>query len=374
MHVRPQRLPKPTLAKVAELAGVSVSTASIAFSGSGPITPETRERVLEAAKKLGYLGPNPLGRQLRSGRTGIIGVVIGDSAGRSFSDPVCVQVLDGIMNELSDNGLGLLLVPGINSPRPGTVGGLACGSGLPTLDRLVEFAAMDVAILVWGTHQDDPNVAAFKRRGVPIVVGEGPSVAGAPLVAADDRGGAATAIRYLQSQGHTRIAEITSPINAMERSGIVRPERLAQADLAPTANRLLGVRDVIEPMISWETPASLVEAGRDAATQILGPDSPLTERPTAIFAHTDLLAAGALFAARDLGLSVPKDLSIVGFDGLDLPWLAPEVLTSVSQPLRAKGEALGRAVVGLLAGEEPATTVLPVELRLGTTSGPAPVA
>jgi DNA-binding LacI/PurR family transcriptional regulator len=87
-------------------------------------------------------------------------------------------------------------------------------------------------------------------------------------------------------------------------------------------------------------------------------------------AQSDLLAAGVLLAARELGLRVPEDVSVAGFDGLDLPWLAPDVLTTVVQPLAAKGEAIGHAVESLLAGEAPEPLYLDVELRIGTTTGP----
>ena len=370
---------RPTLARVAELAGVSVSTASLAFSGAGPITPETRERVLGAARELGYSGPNPLGRQLRSGRSGIIGVVIGDNPGRAFRDPVSVQVLDGLMHVLGEQGLGVLLVPaigrGAGGPCPDPAGHAACEAAAPAVapvDPLVESAAMDVAVLVWGVLHDDPNLRALQRRGVPVVVGEGYQVEDAPLVRIDDRAGAAEAVRHLLELGHTRIAEITLPFGRGERSGPIDAARLALADRTATANRLSGVRDVVEPVISWETPASLVEHGRDAATAILGEWVPSSERPTAIFAHSDLLAAGAVIAARELGLQVPEDVSIVGFDGLDLPWLSPDVLTSVHQPLREKGAALGSAVVGVLAGDEPQVRTLPVNLVPGTTTGAVP--
>ena len=424
---------RPTLAKVAEHAGVSVSTASLAFSGAGPITPETRDRVLAAARELGYSGPNPLGRQLRSGRSGIIGVVIGDHAGRAFRDPVSVQVLDGLMQVLGEQGLGVLLVPGIShrasepctdpagheptsapagvegaaddgedAGRAGTApaggatsatplggaGGAApsgkdvlgtapragAAPGVAPVDPLVESAAMDVAVLVWGVLHDDPNLDALQRRGVRVVVGEGYQVEGAPLVRVDDREGAAEAVRHLLELGHTRIAEITLPLGRGERSGPIDATRLTLADRTPTFNRLSGVRDVVEPVISWETPASLVEHGRDAAMAILAEWVPASERPTAIFAHSDLLAAGAVIAARELGLRVPEDVSIAGFDGLDLPWLSPDVLTSVHQPLREKGAALGRAVIGVLAGDEPQVQTLPAHLVPGTTTGPVPEA
>ncbi|PRZ07097.1 LacI family transcriptional regulator [Isoptericola sp. CG 20/1183] len=350
---------RPTLARVAEHAGVSVSTASLAFSGSGPITGETRDKVLTAAAELGYTGPNPLGRQLRRGRSGIVGVVIGDHPGRAFRDPVAVQVLDGLVDVLGTQGLGVLLIPGVSPSADG-------------VDPLLETAAMDVAVLVWGVLTHDPILTALQRRNVPVAVGEGRAVEGAPLVALDDRAGIAEATRHLVGLGHTRIAEIALPFGHGERSGPVDAERLTRVERTPTANRLAGVRDAVDPVLTWETPASLVEHGRDAATEILSTWVPATERPTAIVAHSDLLAAGAVIAARELGLSVPDDVSIAGFDGIDLPWLSPDVLTSVHQPLREKGAALGRAVIGLLAGEEPTTVTLPVGLTPGTTTGPVP--
>ncbi|OLT49410.1 substrate-binding domain-containing protein [Cellulosimicrobium sp. CUA-896] len=360
---------RPTLATVAERAGVSVSTASLAFSGAGPITPETRDRVLGAAKELGYTGPNPLGRQLRSGRSGVVGVVVGDQLRRAFRDPVAVKVLDGLVSTLGENGLGVLLIPGIPSDDPERA-----------VDPLVESAAMDVAVLVWGVGTDDPTLDALRRRGVPVVVGEGRPVEGAPLVAIADRTGTAEVVRHLVGLGHTRVAEVSLPLDSSDRSGPLDAHRLAQVDRTPTANRLAGVRDVVEPVASWETEASLVEHGRSAALALLGRPGedgtvePLdaAARPTAVIAHSDLLAAGALLGVRELGLRVPDDVSVAGFDGLDLPWLAPDVLTSVEQPLARKGAELGRAVIGLLAGEEPGTVTLDVELVVGTTTGPAP--
>ncbi|WP_265520590.1 LacI family DNA-binding transcriptional regulator [Oerskovia flava] len=350
---------RPTLAKVAELAGVSVSTASLAFSGAGPITPETRDRVLAAAAELDYTGPNPLGRQLRSGRSGIVGVVIGDQLKRSFRDPVSVQVLDGLVSTLGENGLGVLLIPGIPSDDPARA-----------VDPLVESAAMDVAVLVWGVSSDDATLTALQRRGVPVVVGEGRAVPGAGLVGIKDREGTAAVVRHLVELGHTRIAEIALSFGTAERTGPIDAARLAQVDRTPTANRLAGVRDAIEPVITWETEASLVEHGKTAGLALL--DVPVRERPTALIAHSDLLAAGALLAAHELGLRVPQDVSVAGFDGLDLPWLSPDVLTTVHQPLAEKGAELGRAVIALLAGENPAPVLLDVELVVGSTTGPVP--
>lgn len=349
---------KPTLASVAEAAGVSLSTASLAFATSGPIAEKTRAKVLAAAADLGYRGPSPLGRQLRSGRSGIVGVVIGDKLRRSFRDPVSIQVLDGLASTLGALDLGVLLIPG--APPV---------DGRRVVAPLVESAGMDVAVLIWGVHADDPTLDALQRRGVPVVVGEGHPVEGAPLVGIADRAGTADLGRYLLGLGHERVGVITLPFGFTRRSGEV--DAAITPDWTPTKHRLEGLADAgITPVICWEAEASLVEHGHDAALAILSPERypDPSQRPTAIVAQSDLLAAGAILGARELGLRVPQDVSIAGFDGLDLPWLGSDALTTVRQPLAEKGEALGRAVADLLAGEAPGVTILDVELVIGTTT------
>ena len=347
---------RPTLADVAGAAGVSVSTASLAFSGAGPIAAGTRARVRAAAVELGYSGPNPLGRSLRSGRSGIVAVVIGDQLRRSFRDPVSIQVLDGLVGFLGRMGLGVLLVPA-----------MPAADGAAELDPLLESAPMDVAVLIWGARRSDPVLAALQRRGVPIVIGEGPEVEGVPLVGIRDRRGTAELVRYLRNLGHERIATVTLPFGGDRRTGIVDAARMDQLDWTPTRHRLEGIADAgVTPTVIVEAAASLVEEGQAAARLLLDVPNP----PTAVVAQSDLIAAGVLLTARELGLRVPQDVSVAGFDGLDLPWIAPDVLTTVAQPLTAKGEALGLAVAQLLAGESPEPVQLDVELRIGTTTGP----
>jgi DNA-binding LacI/PurR family transcriptional regulator len=347
---------RPTLADVANAAGVSVSTASLAFSGAGPIAAATRERVHAAAAELGYSGPSPLGRSLRSGRSGIVAVVIGDQLRRSFRDPVSIQVLDGLVSTLGTLGLGVLLVPAGHSE-----------DGTLEVDPLLVSAPMDVGVLIWGAHRGDPMLEALQHRGVPVVIGEGPSIAGIPVVGIKDREGTADLARHLLSLGHRRFATVALPFAHPRRSGLVGPERMAMLDWTPTRNRLEGLTDAgVEPIAIVETAASLVEEGRAAGRLLLDVDDP----PTCVLAQSDLLAAGVLLAARDLGLRVPEDVSVAGFDGLDLPWLAPDVLTTVAQPLEEKGAAIGNAVRQLLAGEEPGPLYLEVDLRVGTTTGP----
>lgn len=347
---------RPTLADVATAAGVSVSTASLAFSGAGPIAPETKARVHDAAAQLGYSGPNPLGRSLRSGRSGIVAVVIGDQLRRSFRDPVSIQVLDGLVGTLGTMGLGVLLIPAT-----------AAADGGLELDPLLASAPMDVAVLIWGARSGDPVLTALQRRGVPVVIGEGPETAGVPVVGIQDRKGTAQLAEYLLKLGHKRFGSVALPFGHPRRAGVVSAGRMAALDWTPTRHRLEGLADVgVEPEVIVETAGSLVEEGQAAGRTVLDVDDP----PTVVVAQSDLLAAGVLLAARDLGLRVPQDVSVAGFDGLDLAWLAPDVLTTVVQPLAAKGEAIGHAVQSLLAGEVPAVVHLDVELRVGTTTGP----
>lgn len=349
---------RTTLADVAAAAGVSVSTASLAFSGAGPISAETKAKVLAAAEQLGYSGPNPLGRSLRSGRSGIVGVVVGDNLARAFRDPVQVRVLDGLVEDLGERGLGVLLITAADS------WGVDAAP-----DPLLLTAAMDVVVLLFGGHANDPSLAATQQRGLPVVIAEAPEAAAAVAahVRIEDRAGTAALLTHLRDLGHERIGCVTLPIAGPRRLGEPDAERLADIAWPPPRNRLAAFADAgIEPAVIVEARASLVEEGRAAGHLLLNrPD-----RPTAVFAQSDLLAAGVLLAARERGIQVPQELSVAGFDGLDLPWLAPDVLTTVAQPLTEKGRALGRQVGAILAGETPETIVLGVDLRVGTTTGP----
>lgn len=361
---RPDR---PTLADVAAAAGVSLSTASLAFSGAGPVSAATRERVVAAAAELGYAGPNPVARSLRRGRSGVIAVIVGDRLQRSFSDPVSTAVLDGVAQELGERELGLLLVP---------------SEGFRDVPRLIEHGAMDAAIIGGLSTPSDPALVALRARHVPYV-----RIDASPRdrtgVGLEDRAGTVDLVRHLQAHGHRRVALVTLPLGPGRRAGPLDPARRHRIEYVPTRNRWGGVHDAgLEPVAVVEAGGaivstteqmaqagrSLVEEGMAAGRLLLaGPD-----RPTAIIAFTDLLAAGVVLAARELGLAVPGDVSVAGFDGLWLPWLAPDALTSVAQPLTEKGRLTARAAAAQADGEPLPWRSLPCTLRVGTTTGPAP--
>jgi DNA-binding LacI/PurR family transcriptional regulator len=343
---------RPTLAGVAARAGVSPSTASLAFSGSPRVTTATRERVLTAAAELGYAGPDPRAASLRRGRSGVIGVFIGERLLYAFRDPVSVQLLDGITEVLGSHGVGLLLLAG--------------DSGRPPLEQILRMP-LDAAIFATCGLEDDPALEALRARGVPLVAVEGPDVDGIPLVDIDDRRGVRDLARHLHDLGHRRVATVAMPLRLDGTRGLVTPERRARAHYRDVRHRIEGVEDVFGTVAVVETASNAVDEGERAARLLLaGPD-----RPTAVLAQSDVLAAGVLRAAAHLGLDVPGDLSVTGFDGADLHWLAPVVITTVVQPTEAKGRAAAEAALAQVDGVHPPDVLLPVHVRPGTTTGPA---
>jgi DNA-binding LacI/PurR family transcriptional regulator len=345
---------RATLSTVAARAGVSPSTASLAFAGSPRVAPATVERVLRAADELGYAGPNPVAASLRTGRSGVVGAVVGERLLYAFRDPVAVQLLDGLTEELGTLGVGLLLLAG-DSMRSG-----------PTPAQLGRLA-LDAAVFATCGLEDDAAFRLLQARQVPLVAVEGPVVPGVPLVGIEDRDGTAELARHLAELGHRDAAMVAMPLRLDGRRGPVDDARLAAGVYRGTRERLLGLRSVFPGATVVETAANSIEEGERAGVALLD----RSPRPTAVVAQSDLLAAGVLRAAGALGLAVPGDVSVAGFDGADLPWLEPVRLTTVVQPTTEKGQAAGRAVAALLSGQVPDDVVLPVRLRLGTTTGPA---
>jgi DNA-binding LacI/PurR family transcriptional regulator len=350
---------RPTLSKVAEAAGVSISTASLVFSGSGPVSDVTRQRVLDAADRLGYAGPNPIARSLRQGKSGIIGVLIGERLLYAFRDPVAVALLDGLTEELAPAGFGLLLLSG-SSGRTG-----------PTPKQL-ERAPLDAVVVESCGGDDAPAVATLQHRGVPIIGVEGPHLPNVPVVSIDNHGATAQLTRHLVELGHRRISVATLPLRQPgTRRGLLTDTHRATATSTTGIDRLRGVEDALGHAVpAWETGNGLIEEGHRAGLELLA-GAP-HQRPTAIVAQSDLLAVGVIHAARELGLRVPQDLSVVGFDGIETPWLSDLLLTTVEQPMTEKGRTVGRMVIEVLAGTRPKTTQLPISLRIGSSTGPAP--
>lgn len=343
---------RPTLAAVAARAGVSPSTASLAFSGHGPVSDETRAKVLAAAKELDYGGPDPLAQSLRRGRSGIIGALIPARIGVSFRDPVLIQTLDGLAEEISAIGAGLLLMPDL-------------GDGQVT----VTTAPVDAVVLVGCNADALGTLEVLRRRNIPMVQIEGAENTGVHTISVDNRGGSRVLAQHLRDLGHTRVALVALGLDRERTIGPLTAESEAAATVITAVERIAGARDVYPEIGGRIAGGSRSDAGREAALVLL--DVPAADRPTAIIAQSDLLAAGVIAAAEELGLHVPEDLSVVGFDGIRVEGLE-RALTTVWQPSQGKGAAAGRAVVEMLAGRTPQPVAFDVRFQPGDTTGPAP--
>jgi DNA-binding LacI/PurR family transcriptional regulator len=340
---------RPTLADVAARAHVSVSTASLVFSGRGPVADATRDRVLAAAAELDYAGPDPTARSLRRGRSGVIGVVTEDRLVEAFRDPMNLALLDGIGEGLGDERIGLLVIPNASEP------GLDLGS-----------ASMDAAILLGCSTDVAPSVAALQRRRVPVVAIEAVPMQGVVSIELDNRAATRAGAEHLRELGHTRVAIITLPLDAARTRAAVTADRLKSSAAHTTLERLAGARAVFPDAPAVSAAGSTVDEGARAARELL--DVPAADRPTAIIAQSDLLAVGVLRAADELGLEVPRALSVLGFDGVRLEGAIEGVLTTLVQPAVEKGRRAAEAVLAALAGEDPRPASLHSELRIGTTT------
>jgi DNA-binding LacI/PurR family transcriptional regulator len=358
------RQPRPTLRAVAQAAGVSTSTASLAFSGKGPVAPETVARVRAAAVQLGYAGPDPLASSLRHGRSGVVGVVVEGRLLHAFRDPFAVSELDGLSQVLDEIPAGMLLI--------------AQPAGTP--ERAItqlSATALDAVVFSLCGPDTNPAVDHLAARGIPMLGDGSPADPRVVHLVLDNRGATVRLGRHLAELGHRRVAHLMMPLRHDTPTGLATQDDLASAEFADARDRALGFLDVFghggtgdadAPRLA-QTAIPDVEQGAHAARLLL--DRPPAARPTAIVAQSDLLAMGVVRAAEELGLSVPDDLSVTGFDGVELPWFAG-TLTTIDQHGLAKGRLLGEMLRQLLDGERPDDGVQATDLRIGTTTAPPP--
>ncbi|HEY0247920.1 MAG TPA: LacI family DNA-binding transcriptional regulator [Gryllotalpicola sp.] len=348
---------RATLADVAALAGVSTSTASLAFRTAGSITDRTRARVLHAARELDYAGPNPTARSLKRGKSGIVGVIVAEQVRFAFMNPVTIATMDGLSEVLDELNCGQLLLPGRAEP----------GASGPNIADM----PLDGIVFVTRGEELERLLPSLRARRIPMVGIEGPHYDDVSLVEIDDYAAMRLVAEHVHGLGHERVGVVmrtTRPAVTAEPG----PVRLIGEVTGTVTNRTIGER--LRAVVGlWpraavvEAGGRLADAGEAAAQRLLS----LEPRPTAILAQNDQLASGVLRAAARRGLRVPEDLTVTGFDGAELPWLDRE-LTTVAQPLHERGRLAGRMIGQLMAGAHPANVVIPVSLREGETAGPPP--
>lgn len=338
-----------TLKTVAERVGVSAMTVSNAFSRPDQLSGALRERILAAADELGYAGPDPTARSLARGSTGTVGVLRSDTAQYAFTDEHSTILLAAIAEELARAGLALTLLLSVED-----------GPAVPALAVAMDGAIVDSCPTPAGSLRD------LRRRGVPLVLLDQLPQPGTASVNVDDRGGAAAAAGHLLDLGHRRIAVVTLGDQHDHVGFHAARERMAGwlDALGPAG---------VEPLVLRAAGSTQEDGAAVVAGHLGGPD-----RPTAVLAVSDAVAAGVLRAAEDAGVRVPEDLSVVGFDDVPLAGRARPGLTTVHQDVAGKGRAAAAALVEAIAHQrdgrsaEPVRVVLPTELVVrGSTARPA---
>jgi LacI family transcriptional regulator len=339
-----------TIRELAKRSGVSVATVSRALNGYPDVREETRQRVLEHARELDYM-PSAAARTLVTKRSSVIGVLLDTGAGHpDIHHPFFQEVLVGIKHGVGEGGFDLLLFA---TDHPGN------GFDAPSVLRRAKHHRVDGVVLM-GVDPRDPEVQKLVQSRIPCVAVDldvvGPRTG---YVMSDNLEGARIAVRHLHALGHRLVATIAGPTTTR-----------------PGVDRLLGYRTEMEQLglasvDGYEQEGDFYpETGYQAMRSLLDLDRP----PSGVFAASDLMAVGALRAVQERGLRVPDDVSIVGFDDIQMAALMHPPLTTLRQDKVGLGRAAAQALLRMLDDPEtsPPVRALPVELLVrGSTAPPA---
>jgi alanine racemase len=355
-----RRTHRPRIADVAREAGVSKTAVSFAFNNPDRLSSETATRIREVADSLGYR-PHPVARMLTQRQTMTLGVLTPQALAVIFSNPFFALLSEGVAHAAEDRGYELHFI----SPRNGS---LALAVGRATVDGVVAI----------GLSRDHPEVEQIRSSGLPMVLVDSEDMPEHSSVVVDDEGGARAAAEHLLGLGHRDILVVA----------VERPDSSTEPVDAATAHQPAGPEGVVERRLRGYR-AALAAAGIDLAAEwvvagrasIDGGESAFQRawayglRPTAVLAMSDAMAIGSMRAARQLGLRVPDDVSVVGFDDIDLAALVDPALTTVHQPIRQKGIDAVRLLLTemeLRSGNQPEHLRLETRLIVRGSTGPVP--
>jgi len=339
-----------TIADVAEAAGVSKTAVSFAFNNPARLNATTASRILGVANDLGYR-PDPVARMLTARRTGAIGVLTPQDLSVIFANPFFGAFSAGIASVAEEAGYGLHFI----SPLHGSLSGA------------IHRATVD-GIVAIGLTIDHPEIDEIRRAGLPMVMVDSDVVGEVASVDVDDEAGARLAATHLIELGHRELAiiAIDGPRPATPGEGGVVGRRL-RGYRETLADRGIEVRAE-----EIEVGPSTIDGGVDAVDRLWANG----RRPTAILAMSDAIAIGALRAIRAHGAGVPSDVSVVGFDDIDLAQSTDPPLTTVHQPVRDKGAVAVRLLLSVIEGRErrPGHRRLDTRLIVRGSTGPVPAA
>jgi|SRR5579859_7703959 len=330
---------------IAKLAGVSLGTVSHVLNDSAGVREPLRQRVLQAVQSVGYQ-PSQLARALRRDNTNMIGMIIPD-----ITNPFFPAVVRGAEDVAFSNGYRLVLCNTDNDHS----------KELVHLNELRTYLPAGLIVIPSNFSDLTAQAESYRRAGTGVVcIDRLPKNWSGDSVTADNEEGAYNATRCLLQMGHTKLAVITGPLhltNAKERlNGFKRAVREARLQLSP----------------EYVQETSFDKSGGHSKALVL---LRLIPRPTAIFAENDMMALGALLAIREAGLRCPEDVSLMGFDDLELAETTNPSLSSVSQSGYQLGTTAARILLDRLEGDRsPAKhLVLPTSLKLRHSVAAPPV-
>ncbi|MGJ7439820.1 LacI family DNA-binding transcriptional regulator [Aquipuribacter sp. MA13-6] len=336
-----------TIFDVAVAAGVSYSTVSRVVNGQRHIAVATRARVERAMAELGYVA-DLRARSLAGGSTTILGLLLLD-----INSDYMVEIVRAVDDEVSRSGYDLMLCT--THSRTGDPGDYVRRLAPGLVDGLMVLVPQD----------NDRYLQVLRASGFPhVLIDHHGSPEGSSVVRATNDQGIRDAVRHLAGLGHTRITHLRGDEGQ-------DTTRIREAAFRSECERL-GVRATVAPGGFNEV------VGHPAALAVLdvpdGDGGTAGVRPTAILAANDAAALGVLSAARSLGLRVPEDVSVVGFDDVTSARLTSPRLTTVRQPLASMGRVATELLLSQLGAEpsEPRLVELPTELVVRESSGPPP--
>ncbi|MBY0386948.1 MAG: substrate-binding domain-containing protein [Mycobacterium pseudokansasii] len=350
---------RATLASLAAELKVSRTTISNAFNRPDQLSAELRERVLATAKRMGYAGPDPVARSLRTRKAGAVGLVMAEPLTYFFSDPAARDFVAGVAQSCEELGQGLLLVAvgASRSLEDGTTAVLSAG-----VDGFVVYSVCD----------DDPYLQVVLQRRLPVVVVDQPkNLPGVSRVGIDDRAAMRKVADYVLGLGHRDIGLLTMRLGHDRRLGLVDAERLKSPAFDVQRERVIGVWDAMTAAGADPDSLTVVESyehpptSGGAAAKVALTANP---RITALMCTADMLALSAMDYLRGHGIYVPGRMTVTGFDGV--PEAISRGLTTVSQPNLQKGRRAGELLQRPPRSGLPVVELLDTELIRGRTCGP----
>lgn len=330
---------RKTIEHIAQLAKVSKATVSRVLNNSPKVTEETRERVMKAIKKSGYY-PSVMARRLTTNKAETIGLIIPSPQDKTFGNPFYTEILRGFTHQAKIEGYDLLLF--INEHE--------FNYSQLFYDRRVD------GLLLVGIKRDDKGIAQLSKNKFPYVLTGKVDDEDANYVDAENRKGAYQAVSHLINLGHKRIAYIGGSFEF-----VFNQERFEGYLSALRDHNLEYGKELTMKSISTQ------ESGYEAMQKILKSSS----IPTAVFAANDLDAIGAMRAIKEKGLRIPEDISLVGFDDIQLASYVDPALTTVRQSIFEMGTTAINLLVSMIEGNKKETQKieLPTQLIIRKSSG-----